>query len=710
MTSRLTPTLCLLLAAGFAPVSAGLFEDEAKPAAPERTFSLRTESIFEEPAAPAQPPMPSKPPVLTPPPAGATAPVTPQELAVPRSVAKKDPVFETPAEEPAAVAPAAPAQPEVPVPELLRLGRYPRIVALANEKRDPNLAEALAWRYYEDLDFDRAERWFAQAIKWGNPSRELYYGLALIYFATGDDAKTEAITRRYQSEDPRLRNMQGDILVRRAFASTDPATTADTLREAAKYRYLSKGEETNLAWSDLKAGRTQQAADLFEALYKVYRDKESATGLEASLATLPSDKKRLARIAAENPGPLVNPALVQPVVNPGVAYQNHGLYGAALQADPAVYSNLRAVVAPTMSIGTRISSKSGTDGLSQLTTVELPAITARLTAYSRHDLEARLSRVSITSGTVPAGTFVGNTPVLPSPPPIVPTPVPSDPSKDINAFEWGLRYRYQGLWSPFIGISRAATNGLTQDRIDWELGLQRFHTSGQLQARVFTQPVRDSFLSLDGLRDPYGPTVWGGVKETGIALSAYQQLNDRDSFYTQFIGGSLTGKGVKSNEHIGFRASLGRSVQLENGISVVIGPGLSLEHYSRNLSQFTLGHGGYFSPNYMMQGDFSAQLATKEGRSWLVTANGLLGYQRNQQSSAPYFPLAPDGRDYPSVEAADITYGLSAKGGILIDRRWILGGGFSVNSAADYDDFSLGIFLRYVFDDRTGLMTGDLMW
>jgi cellulose synthase operon protein C len=707
MNRRFVHPLCLLLAASVPPARAvPLFEDEVAPPVLERSFSLRPESLFEEPAAPAQPPLPTKPPVITAPPAGGAAPIAPQELSVPRSVVKKDPVFETPPDE-TVVAPVA--EPQLTVPELLRLGRYHQVAALAANNRDGNLAEAIAWRYYEDLDFDRAERWFAQAIKWGNPSSELYYGLALIYFATGDDAKAEAITRRYQAEDMRLRNMQGDILVRRAIASGDPATTADTLREAAKYRYLSKAEEITLAWSDLKAGRTKQAADLFEALYKVYRDDETAAGLESSLGST-GERSRLAQIATDAPGPLENPVTAAQIVSPGVTYYNRGLYGAAVQADPKTYANLRPVIAPSISIGTRVSSKSGTDGLSQLTTVELPTITARITAYSRHDLEARISRVSIESGSVPAGTPVGNAPVLPVPPPAIPAPLPRQPARDIDDYEWNLRYRYQGLWSPFIGVSQPANSGLIGNRFDWEIGIQRFHTSGYLQARLFSQAVRDSFLSLDGLRDPYGPSVWGRVKENGLTVSAYQQLNERDSFYTQLTAGQLSGKDVADNEHVGFRASLSRSFPLSNGSSLFLGPGISLEHYQRNLSHFTLGHGGYFSPNYMIQGDFGGQFSTKEGRPWLFSASGLLGYQRNQQSGSPYFPLAPDGRDHPGSEAADITYSLAAKAGMLIDSNWIVGGGFSINSAADYDDFSLGIFLRYVFDNRTGLMAGDLVW
>jgi tetratricopeptide (TPR) repeat protein len=703
MNRRPSRSLWLALAALPSVWAAPIFEDElaspsAAPAAP-----VQVDSLFEEPAV-VRPPLPGRPPVLSAP-SGVPAPVAPTELAVPRSVAKKDPVFEIPAPE---IPPAPAPEPQLSVPELLRLGRYPAVIALASEKKDGNLAEAIAWRYYEDLDFDRAERWFAQAIRWGNTSRELYHGLALIYFSTGDDAKAEAITRRYLAEDARMREMHGDILVRRAVDARSPAVTADTLREAAKFRHLSKNEELTLAWSDLKAGRRKEAADLFEAIYRVHRDEESAAGLESSLGSI-GDQGRLAKIADEAPGPLENPIKAAQIISPGVTYFNRGLYGAALEADPKTYAPLAPVIAPSVAVGTRIATKSGTDGLSQLTTVELPVVTARLTAYSRHDLEARISRMSIDTGTVPAGTRVGNTPEIIVPPP-VPDPLPSQPGRDIDDYEWSLRYRYQGLWSPFVGVSQAARSGVIGDKIDWEFGIQRFHTAGYLQARAFTRPVRDSLLSLDGLRDPYGSSVWGRVSETGVTFSAYQQLNDRDSFYTQLTAGKLSGRRVADNTHVGFRASLARAFRFDNQATVSIGPGVSIEHYRENLSHFTLGHGGYFSPNYMLQGDFGAQYSTREGRNWLFTAGATLGYQRNRQSSAPFFPLAPDGRDHRATEAADITYGLSARAGMLVDKRWIVGGGFGMNSAADYDDFMIGLFLRYVFANRDGVTSGDLVW
>ncbi|MET0660476.1 MAG: cellulose synthase subunit BcsC-related outer membrane protein, partial [Steroidobacteraceae bacterium] len=125
-------------------------------------------------------------------------------------------------------------------------------------------------------------------------------------------------------------------------------------------------------------------------------------------------------------------------------------------------------------------------------------------------------------------------------------------------------------WTPEVGD------------LDLALGLSR-------------RAVTSSVLSYAGMRDPITGKRWGGVVDSG----AYGQVGLYRERYS--VSGSarmseLTGDDVKSNRFAGGRLAADYKVVSWPDDRAYVGVALNYWNYAHDLSNYTLGSGGYYSP------------------------------------------------------------------------------------------------------------------
>jgi len=146
-------------------------------------------------------------------------------------------------------------------------------------------------------------------------------------------------------------------------------------------------------------------------------------------------------------------------------------------------------------------------------------------------------------------------------------------------------------------------------------------------------------LSYAGVRDPGTGQVWGGV--ISDAISGMANFGSANSGF--YAGGGyqyITGQGVETNrEYSGTVGSYWKVLTRPSG-SLTLGLNFSGMHYDENLRYFTLGQGGYFSPqSYLL---FSVPLhwgGTYQDR-FEYSVDASLGSQHFQENATPYYPLA----------------------------------------------------------------------
>jgi tetratricopeptide (TPR) repeat protein len=232
--------------------------------------------------------------------------------------------------------------------------------------------------------------------------------------------------------------------------------------------------------------------------------------------------------------------------------------------------------------------------------------------------------------------------------------------------------------------------------------------------------VKDSQLSYSGLRDPgsasaiYPGNVWGGV----MANQGNVQFShgDADSGLYFGVGGQyLTGYNTESN--IRFDGSGGAYWRLktvpEFG-TLSIGANFFAIHYTHNENAFTLGMGGYFSPQAYFLANVPFSWAGHYETHWHYNVMGSLGVQGFQENLTPLFPLAAQSASeialnspmLPAKTSVGPNYDVRGQVAYQIGPHWFAGGFFSANNSRDYNSVSAGFSIHFMFRAQPSTATG----
>ncbi|XAH23245.1 cellulose synthase subunit BcsC-related outer membrane protein [Xylophilus sp. GW821-FHT01B05] len=353
----------------------------------------------------------------------------------------------------------------------------------------------------------------------------------------------------------------------------------------------------------------------------------------------------------------------------------------------------------TLSVGTVVRSRQGEKGMSQLTDTEIP-ISLRFD-FGDGKATINVTPVILSSGTPATGintisNFGGG--------PLLAGALPGVSAGSQNASGVGLGVGWESgnlqadLGTTPLGFRYTDVNaGIkyrlpVSDAFSFSIGLSR-------------RPVTDSVLSFAGARDDRTGTAWGGVSATGGRLEA----NLDEGSYGLYGYGSLhrlTGHQVESNS----RAELGagsywRILRTEDS-GLTVGLALTALGFDKNLSFFTYGNGGYFSPQQFVS--LAVPVEWRARTSQLsYRLNGSLGVQHMRTDSAPFFPLNPSLQTttaafYPGQSKTGLGYNLGVALEYQLQPQWFLGGRLAIDNARDYRQFNTNVYLRYAFGAVTG--------
>jgi len=225
---------------------------------------------------------------------------------------------------------------------------------------------------------------------------------------------------------------------------------------------------------------------------------------------------------------------------------------------------------------------------------------------------------------------------------------------------------------------------------------------------AFAEPRTDSLLSYSGMVDPFSGDSWGRVIESGIKGSASFAVSDRFSLSAELMGSYLTGHDVADNYRMRGTLSAAYDFKPKGFEYLRAGPSLMIQGYDKNLSKFTYGHGGYYSPQTNTTGGLFVDFLTDEGEEWLLGGRAFAGLTSAEEDSTPLFPTEDDGQRYASSDSEGISTELELRGAWQVAPHWQIGGLVRHSSAPDYDDTALGMTLRYSFGERGGVLRRDL--
>ena len=367
----------------------------------------------------------------------------------------------------------------------------------------------------------------------------------------------------------------------------------------------------------------------------------------------------------------------------------------------------REAAATTFLVAPTIRGRSGTAGLDRLNELSVPLEASVAPPGIGGRLTATVTPVTITAGTLPADlnslVSFGANPIA-YPGGMLP---PRDDTASGVAFNLGYRrdwfaadvgstpvgFRYNNIVG---GVEVAPGLG----------GGWRVRVSGERRA------VTDSLLSWSGQRDALTGQTWGGVVRTG-GRAQVEYSTGPASFYAGGGYAVFEGSDVKDNNRI--EAGAGGSYAVVRRPDETVNLGLDLVYfaYADNLRFFTLGQGGYFSPQSYVALNLPVDWRARSG-DWNWRLGGSIGYAVWQEDSSPVFPNDPGLQAQLVAQAASISglqtsYASQSESGVIgslrgdveyaLTRDLALGAMLRYDRSANWNEARGGVYVRYRLPD-----------
>jgi Tfp pilus assembly protein PilF len=223
------------------------------------------------------------------------------------------------------------------------------------------------------------------------------------------------------------------------------------------------------------------------------------------------------------------------------------------------------------------------------------------------------------------------------------------------------------------------------------------------------QPVTDSLLSYASTVDPRTGALFGAVLRDRVNAQVTLQTG---AGYVYVGGGAdqLKGKHVARNNEIEFGAGGAYPVEQTDSSTTTAGVNVTYFSYSKNLRYFTLGQGGYFSPQSYFAVTIPLDYKETDGAlTWEVGA--MAGVQSYTENASPYYPEDPGLQAKLAAAAATSTYLQStypgdSETGIVggvhgnfeyrLNNEFVIGGKLDYQRTANWNQTDALLYARYL--------------
>jgi cellulose synthase operon protein C len=283
------------------------------------------------------------------------------------------------------------------------------------------------------------------------------------------------------------------------------------------------------------------------------------------------------------------------------------------------------------------------------------------------------------------------------------------------------RYTQEGL-SPALGLQ---TDSLAVDVGATPLGFLLPNVVGgiewtpawravDLTLGIARRAVTSSELSYAGLKDPVTGTSWGGVVQTGpyAGFGIYRESYD--------VSGSvrfseITGTRLPDNQLAAARLGTSWKFLSREAMHADAGVTINYWNYERNLSNYTFGSGGYYSPQSYLSLSTPVEL-TGERAGWSYRLRGAVSYTVSQVSTIAFYPddasleaeaarsALPAGYSspyYPGYRSSGFGFSAYAAAERQLSEALVFGVVADIDRTDYYHPTSIGVYFRHAFGTGT---------
>ncbi|MCS6787514.1 MAG: cellulose synthase subunit BcsC-related outer membrane protein [Thiobacillaceae bacterium] len=446
-------------------------------------------------------------------------------------------------------------------------------------------------------------------------------------------------------------------------------------------------------------GERDEALNWWARAYALRPDDVTAEAYAEGLWVV-GRRQMLERLAAQDHGPLAKAwrmRMARALLQQGQAR------AAASIAPQDAQPELAGVLAPRLGLGIAQRAKAGSRGGSRLHLRLSPQLSyARV--YAGGWLELELSGGTVDAGKVevPFGSALSGQPAV--------------YTREVGLTAIQLTWTHLGAaGGPLLRLGSTPIGGPVPATATFSLGWQVRQSGHDWQAALYREPVRDSVLSLVGQRDSGSGAAWGRVLRHGVLLEGHRQIAAGPwRLSGQLRLEYLQGQAVADNRRFAFSTGLMRDLGVEGLHYLQLGPVIRWEGYRRDLSAFTWGHGGYFSPQAFTQLGLALQFES-DGPPDRRFAGRLNAHrQRIERDASPCHPLPPPAGPttctgaYAAERAEGWAGEIELRVVLRLAPRWHLAANAGWRAGPAYRDAALGLTLHYLFEPQTKLHPEDL--
>lgn len=263
---------------------------------------------------------------------------------------------------------------------------------------------------------------------------------------------------------------------------------------------------------------------------------------------------------------------------------------------------------------------------------------------------------------------------------------------DGDQFGWDLGLT--GIGMPVTNVVGGLRWSFPADSApSWTLRLQR-------------RPVTGSLLSYAGARDPISGHTWGGVVLNSASATVSTDTAYGWALSAQGSWGLYTGKNVANNQRLQLRTTAGTEVWRTPSQRIYAGASLTATTHTRDLSEYSWGHGGYYSPKRSFSLAFPVEWTGREG-AWAWRVQASVSMSQTAASTAPLYPRpvpipaawpnAASQLGYRSNGGFGTGWSFSATVERQITPQLAVGGHLSLDRSEYYAPTNLMLYARYYF-------------
>ena len=630
---------------------------------------------------------------------------------------------------------------------LLEMGHYAEFEAQAEHllEQDLNTAQsaqleeliigfriAMADRERQEGELDAAYSLLRDVVRRRPREPRVQMALARVFEAGGDHAEALAI---YDNLVARLENPEPELLRARinallAAGHLDPAERAlrelETEGKDDPELYELRARLADARGNEGLALRHYQRARSLRA-----REPEGRASLQPPQLAIIEQVRRNERLtprpvrdamqerSPEAPEQVLRPrpgAFAEPVApaqrearSAGAARASEGASGSAGEATARRIDTLSGRTSGWAAGGFHSRVRDGEAGLSRLFNLEVPMeLYSAATRLGRFGL--RVTPVLVDSGDItgPRRLRFGTLALIDG----------GDTDLDLDQSDSGIAVGLRYAMGSFRADVGSTPLGFAEERLVGGIRWAPSFGPWQIEMALSRRAVSDSVLSYAGTRDPLTGLSFGGVNRTGARVDIAYEFGDYGVYGNAGFRG-YDGRNTDDNSAFEIGAGAYARALRSRAMELTYGLNITSFFYDKNRRFFTLGHGGYFSPQSFVSVGVPVSL---EGRyhELVWRLHGAVGLQAFNEDGAAYYPnnpglqaqleeriaLDPESdlvAGYSDNSQSGLGYAFGAAAEYRLNRHFFAGGRLATDNARDFNEYQFAAFLRYYFNAQPEL-------